>query len=174
MGTQFDADLAALNRAGIGVVAMKVMAGRFWRMLKPSTRLPALKWALRTPWIHTTAVNMRDREALDENMRAMTEPLRPEEERLLGVQLGRVGPLVCRMCGSCDGVCPRGLPVADMVRYVMYADGYGDRPMGQCHFDALPERLRAVRCAGCTDCAVRCPNGVRVRERVIRAYELFA
>jgi predicted aldo/keto reductase-like oxidoreductase len=174
MGAQFDSDLTALNRAGLGVVAMKVMAGRVWRFLRPSTRLPALKWALRKNWIHTTAVNMRDREALAENMRVMAEPLRPEEEKLLGAQLGQVGPLVCRMCGSCDGACPQGLPVADLVRYVMYAEGYGDYRMGRAHFDALPGRLRTLRCTDCGQCAVRCPNGVHVRERVTLAHEIFA
>ncbi|MGD0201388.1 MAG: aldo/keto reductase [Bryobacteraceae bacterium] len=174
MGAQFDSDLKAMNDAGLGVVAMKVMAGRFWRTIRPSSRLPALKWALRKNWIHTTAVNMRDHEALAENMRVMAEPFTPQEEKLLGSQMGYISPLVCRMCGSCDGACPRGLPVSDLVRYVMYAEGYGDYRMGRSCFDALPESLRAVRCTDCSACAVRCPNGVHVRERAARAQQIFA
>ncbi len=173
MGTQFDSDLAVLNKAGLGVVGMKVMAGRYSRAMLPSPKLPALKWVLRTQWIQTTAVNMRDREALTENMRVMAEPFSKQDETMLGAQLGYVGPLVCRMCGSCDGACPQGLPVADLVRYVMYAEGYGDYQMGRACFDALPERLRAVRCSDCEECAVQCPNGVHVRERIARAHQIF-
>ena len=114
MGAQFDRPLATMNQAGLGVVAMKVMAGRFWRVLRPSSRLAALKWALRRDWVQTTAVGMRDREALAENLRAMAERFTDQDQRLLGSQLGEIGPLVCRMCGSCDGACPRGLPVPDL------------------------------------------------------------
>ena len=38
---------------------------------------------------------------------------------------------------------------------------------------ALSEEARAVRCSDCASCAVHCPNGVRVAERLIRAQELF-
>lgn len=174
MGAQFDRSLDVLNKAGVGVVAMKVMAGGFWRSLRPHTRLPALKWTLRNSWVQTTAVSMRDREALTENMRVMAEPFTDRDRKLLASRLEEIGPLVCRMCGSCDGVCPRGLPVADLVRYVTYAEGYGDYRMGRSRFDALPEGVRAVRCAECSACAVQCPNGVAVRERLSRAQHIFA
>ena len=39
---------------------------------------------------------------------------------------------------------------------------------------ALPEEARAVRCRDCASCQVRCPNGVRVAERLVRAQDLFA
>ncbi len=174
MGTQFDGALDAMNKAGLGVVAMKVMAGGAWRTLRPSTRVPALKWALRKPWIHTTIVTMRDQEALRENMRAMSESFTDQDRLSLSTQIGELGPLVCRMCGRCDGACPRGLPVADLVRFAAYAEGYGDYRLGRVRYDALPAEVRAVRCDDCARCAVRCPNGVHVRERAARAQELFA
>jgi len=75
--------------------------------------------------------------------------------------------------GACDGACPRGAPASEVVRDTMYADGYGDCAMGRSRFRALPAAVRQVRCADCTACAVRCRNGVRVRERLLRAQELF-
>ena len=38
----------------------------------------------------------------------------------------------------------------------------------------LPEQVRAIRCGDCGACSVDCPNGVRVRDRVMRAQELLA
>jgi heterodisulfide reductase subunit C len=61
-----------------------------------------------------------------------------------------------------------------MVRFVMYADGYGQFPLGRENFLRLPEEHQQVRCGNCTTCAVRCPNGVTVQERLMRAQELFA
>jgi predicted aldo/keto reductase-like oxidoreductase len=174
MGAQYDSALETLNKAGLGVVAMKVMAGGFWRRLRPGSRLPALKWALRRNWVHTTAVGMHDRDALTENLRVMAEPFTEQDQNVLAGQLGLLGPLVCRMCGQCDGACPRGLPVSDVVRFVTYAEGYGDYALGRRRFDALPVTLRTVRCQDCAECAVRCPNGVRVRERLARAQQIFA
>jgi hypothetical protein len=82
--------------------------------------------------------------------------------------------MYCRMCGTCDGVCPKGLPVADVLRFLTYSDGYGEFALGRENFLSLPEDVRAVRCSDCSDCAVKCPNGVRVAQRLIRAQELFA
>jgi predicted aldo/keto reductase-like oxidoreductase len=77
------------------------------------------------------------------------------------------------MCGSCDGVCPKGLQVSDMVRFVTYAEGYGEFSMGQERFNRLPGEQRRIRCADCSSCPVACPNGVEVRKRLIRAQEMF-
>ena len=67
--------------------------------------------------------------------------------------------------------CPKGLHVSDAVRSVMYAEAYGVYEKGrECWFRAA----RDVRCSGCEGCAVRCPNGVHLRERLLRAEALFA
>jgi ferredoxin len=78
------------------------------------------------------------------------------------------------MCGKCEGECPQGLPVADMVRFVMYADGYGQFPLGRENFLRMSAEHRNVRCSDCAACAVHCPNGVHVAARLSRAQELFA
>jgi Fe-S-cluster-containing dehydrogenase component len=46
--------------------------------------------------------------------------------------------------------------------------------MGYSRFMRLPQDLRNIRCEDCQNCAVRCPYGVRVRERVTRAQYLFS
>jgi heterodisulfide reductase subunit C len=61
-----------------------------------------------------------------------------------------------------------------MVRFVMYADGYGQFPLGREHFVRMSAEHQSVRCDQCPTCVVRCPHGVTVAERMIRAQELFA
>jgi len=176
--------IQAAAKEGVGIVGMKVMAGGF-RRTKPGDKLydtlkregamlAALKWVLKSPAVHTTIPSITDMEQLDENMKAMTVPFTEADQKVLTAQLDYIRPLYCRTCGTCTGACPQGLPVSDILRYLSYAEGYGEYPLGREHFLALPAELREVRCNLCPTCSVRCPNGVRVAERLGRAQELFA
>jgi predicted aldo/keto reductase-like oxidoreductase len=78
------------------------------------------------------------------------------------------------MCGACEGRCPKGLPVSDILRYLSYADGYGEFALARESFLELPEPLRAIRCRDCAACAIECPNGVQVAARLARAQETLA
>lgn len=183
IGSQHDAAFDRLHKAGVGLVAMKVMApaarafgfrssGK--HMEQPGGALAALKWVLRDPRFATTIPSMTDMEQLEENFRAMAEPFGPKDEKLLVALNEEIRPLYCRMCYRCSGQCPKGAAVPETLRFLAYADFYGQFALGREHFLALPETARSVRCRDCAVCAVRCPNGVRVAERMIRAQELFA
>ena len=183
-GANNDATYKKLSDAGIGLVAMKVMGfvgggGRGARGAPPTPAVPgkhlaALKWVLKNPLIGTTVPSMTDIDQLENNFRALSEKITPDEEKLLALVNEEIRPYYCRMCHQCSGQCPKGIPVSDMIRYLSYADFYGQFPLGRGYFLELPENVRNVRCADCSSCAVKCPNGVHVTERLIRAQELFA
>lgn len=176
-----DAAYKRLSDAGVGLVAMKVMApagpGRAssqQQLKRAGGPLSALKWVLKNPVFSTTIPSMTDADQLEANFRAMSEKYGAEDEKLLAVLNEEVRPYYCRMCHECSGVCPKGLPVADTIRFLSYADFYGQFALGRERFLELPEEIRDVRCSDCTTCPIRCPNGVHVTERLIRAQELFA
>lgn len=184
MEPEFAGILKTIKTAGLGIVAMKVMAGGY-RRVKPTDKhystlkregamLAALKWALRNSDVDTTVPSMTDMDQLDENLTAMTAGFTPQDDRILMAQLEQIGGQYCRMCGACTGACPRGLPVSDMLRYLTYVEGYGQFSLGRDNFRALPAELQAVRCADCSQCAVRCRNGIQIASRLIQAQELFA
>lgn len=184
MGDHIDAAIAAANQAGIGVVAMKVMAGGF-KDLRPGNpayttlkrdgaMLAALKWVLTRPHVATTIPGMTDMDQLQENLRAMAEPYAHSDEKVLEAHLEAIRPLYCRMCGACDGTCRQGLPVADVLRILTYADGYRQFALGRERYQELAAAHRVARCGDCDTCTVKCPYGVKVAERVARAQELFA
>jgi predicted aldo/keto reductase-like oxidoreductase len=172
VGTANDPAYKRLTADGIGLVAMKVMAPAA-RARKPEGPLAALKWVLRDARFATTIPSMTDREQLEMNVRAMTEPFSTADEKVLAGINEEIRPYYCRMCQQCSGQCPRGVPVPETIRYLAYADFYGQFALGREHFQALPEGARAVRCRDCVSCQVRCPNGVHVAERLMRAQELF-
>lgn len=180
------------REAGIGVVTMKALAGGATRVRRgdrlyganpqslvqqlnqEGVPLAAIKWVLRNPSVDTAIICMTDHDQLEENVRAMAEPYTDRDEQLLAVRLAGIGPLYCRMCGACNGVCDKGVPIADMMRFLTYAEGYGQFGMARERFLEVPEHVRAIRCRDCSGCSVNCPNGVRVRERVGRAQEMLA
>jgi predicted aldo/keto reductase-like oxidoreductase len=184
MEKNMEAIIEQANKAGMGVVAMKVMAGGFRRVkpgdpLEPKLRhegvmLSALKWVLKDPNVHTTIPGITDMNQLEENLKAMAEPYTPVEAKLLARHLDYITPLYCRMCGKCEGTCAKGLPVADMLRYLTYADGYGQFSLGREKFLELPAEVSEVRCNLCPTCTVTCPFGVNVANRLSRAQEMFA
>jgi aryl-alcohol dehydrogenase-like predicted oxidoreductase len=172
--------LDKLHEAGVGLIAMKVMAraggrGRGAQPQRPANfGAAALKWTINNPAIATTVPSMTDNDQLQENFRAMSERFTDADSKVLVARLEEITPYFCRMCGKCDGQCPKGLPVPDMVRFVMYADGYGQFPLGRENFQRMSQEHQDVRCSDCTTCSVHCPNGVHVAARLTRAQELFA
>ena len=179
-----DEAIAAVAKTDTGVVAMKVMAGGF-RSLKPTdpnfeklhrdgAMLAALKWVLKRPNITTTIPSMTDMDQLDENLKAMGNAFSEKDEKLLARQLEHIRPIYCSMCGQCEGTCQKDLQVANTLRILTYADGYGQFALARERFQELPAHHAAVRCGDCTECTVHCPFGVRVSDRMARAQELFA
>jgi predicted aldo/keto reductase-like oxidoreductase len=184
--------IEAARHAGMGIVAMKALAGGFSRIqrgdrlygVQPDALtatfkqegafLAAIKWVLKNQSVDTAIVCMTDFDQLDENLRAMSERFGPKDEKLLAAQLASIRPLYCRSCGECVGVCPNGVPVPEELRILSYAEGYGEFALARERFLELPQEQRNVRCGDCAECAVQCASGVRVRERLARAQELFA
>jgi hypothetical protein len=169
-------------KAGKGVVAMKIMAGGARRgepavlekLKREGAPLAALKWVVRNPNVHTTVPSMTDMDQLEENLKACAQPFSAADEKVLALQLEHIRPIYCRMCGECEGQCRQGLPVADVLRFLTYADGYGQFALGRERFLELDAAHTAVRCAECPGCTVQCPHGVLVAQRLIRAQDLFA
>jgi hypothetical protein len=184
--------IRSARQAGMGIVAMKVLAGGFARIQNSDPRFEgnagalvrtlkqdgamtaAIRWALKNESLDACAVAMSDFEQVEENVRALSQPYSEDDEKLLSAKLAFLGPRYCRMCGACGGVCDKGVPVPDMLRFLTYAEGYRDFPLARRSFLELPGETRRIRCADCQSCTVDCPNGVQVRARLIRAQELLA
>jgi predicted aldo/keto reductase-like oxidoreductase len=184
IGTHFrEAAVQKLHDAGIGVIAMKVVVALTGLHLKtfenpPATKgegpLLGIKWVLTNPAIGTTVPNMRTIPELEMNFRAMSEPYTPADEKQLYVLNEQIRPFYCRMCYQCKGKCPKGMPVADVLRFLAYHDFCGNYHKAVVSFRDLAKEVRDIRCIDCSACTIECPNGVRVRDRLIRAQELLA
>ncbi len=184
--------IRSARKAGLGIVAMKVLAGGVSRVQRgdrlyganpqalskrlSQTGVPvaAIKWALKNESVDTAIVCMTDHDQFDENLHAMAEPYTERDENLLTAQLASIGPNYCRMCGSCGGFCDKGVPVPDVLRFLTYAEGYGQFALARERFLEIPQPARDVRCSDCSSCSFRCTYSVAVRDRLTYAQELLA
>jgi len=176
--------IAEASKAGKGIVVMKPMAGGTRgrgatpaiteRLGRDGALTSALKWVIRNPQVSTTIPSMTDMDQLDSNLKAMSQPFGPADEKILAMHLEHITPFYCRLCGECAGQCRQGLPVQDVLRFGTYAEGYGQFALGRERYLQLAPEHVSAKCANCPGCTVECPYGVKVAREMARAQELFA
>lgn len=178
-----DQAIKKLHDAGIGIIAMKVVVALTGLNIKNFENPPAregegplsgIKWVLNNPAIGTTVPHMKTIEELEMNIRAMSEPYTPADEKKLYVMNEQIRSSYCRMCYECSGKCPNGMPATDVLRFLAYNDYCGNYHQAKMSFMELPKKVQNIRCSDCSECAIECPNGVHVQDRLIRAQELLA
>ncbi|HPQ15603.1 MAG TPA: aldo/keto reductase, partial [Bryobacteraceae bacterium] len=89
MGADAEDAINKLHKAGIGVVAMKVMAGgRRGRQPRPELSRPgamaaALRWVLKNQGVATSVPSMTDIEQLEENFKTMSQKFSDADQKIL-------------------------------------------------------------------------------------------
>jgi len=81
----------------------------------------------------------------------------------------------CAMCGACTAACPKGMPVADLVRcsdYYLSSSAY--HGMARDVFASLENRGTPADCANCRLCEQACNQQVPIRHHLNRSYTLLA
>jgi predicted aldo/keto reductase-like oxidoreductase len=171
--------IAEAHKAGLGVIVMKALApvhegkrSEAFQDLPGNPYQQAIRWVLRDPNVSTTIVDMPNFDELTEDYQAVVTPASEAEMERFEGAVRRVAMGSCHLCGACTGQCPRGVRVADIMRHVLYHDGYGNRARATALYRDLA--VNAAVCADCTTCPVVCPWGVPVRSRLERAHAVLA
>jgi len=155
------------NEAGIGIVAMKTLAGGGFfdkEKTKPINTTAALKWVLSNPDIHTAIPGMTDFGQLDLNVKILSDiTLTDNEKNDLVVPVAETG-LYCPGCSKCIAECPKNLPVPDLMRAYMYAYGYSSPAMAYSLLNDLGTNDNP--CKDCDICRVECIKKFRIREKI--------
>ncbi|HEX2968952.1 MAG TPA: aldo/keto reductase [Bacteroidales bacterium] len=161
---------AAINKAGkagIGIVAMKTMAGGGYldkektKKINPSA---ALKWALSNPDVATCIPGMTEFDHLEADAKLLTDLTITDSEKQELIAAASETGLFCTQCTNCLNQCSRDLPVNDLMRAYMYAYGYSNPAMAH---ELLTEiRTTSDPCGDCDKCTVNCTKKFNVREKI--------
>lgn len=153
--------------AGIGVVAMKTMAGGFLdrERTKPVNAVAALKWSLQNENICTTIPGMTSFDMLEDDLKVLTDITITEEERKEIMIASNEQGLFCTTCNNCLGTCSRSLPVPDLMRAYMYAYGYVN--MEKAYSLLADLGTGPDPCADCSDCTIdNCTKRFDIRTKI--------
>jgi predicted aldo/keto reductase-like oxidoreductase len=158
--------IAEAAAAGIGIVAMKTMAGGFHDKgrTQPINCKAALKWVLQDPNITTAIPGITSFEMLAENAAVNHDLELTESEKAALVPGKAEGGLYCPGCTGCTERCAKNLPVPEIMRAYMYTYGYRDPALGQELLAGLG--VSGNPCGDCEECTVGCVRGFDVAERV--------
>lgn len=157
--------LEKFHAAGLGITPMKPLAGKFY---EKTTRKPdaLLRWLAQDDRIHTIPVIMTKPDQVDQNAAAIKQKLSEEDRIKLKSMYSYNSRRFCRMCGACDGKCPEGLSVSDLIRTAMYIESYKDINLAKSNLLLIREKNRQIACNNCENCDIICPNGVTIKERI--------
>ncbi len=166
------------SKANIGLVAMKtqgrarVSQGRRRRGRVPGVEAPrasrkeiaAIKTVFSDERMQVVVSEMTNFTELKENMSAVQDPLTPKEARLLEEHRLATANMYCHGCGHLCETAAKGVPVADVLRYLRYYEAYGKRHEARALYQALPPAARAIAETDLKDVDAACPFGLPVAD----------
>jgi predicted aldo/keto reductase-like oxidoreductase len=160
------AAIAKAAKAGVGIIAMKTMAGGFLdkARTKPVNCVAALKWVLQDENVTTAIPGVTTFDMLAENLRVNEDLTMSDTEKADLAYAGGERGLYCQGCERCVDECRKGLPIPDMMRAFMYTYGYGSPALGRELLQSL--NVDSEPCRDCSDCPVECSKGFNVHEQI--------
>ncbi len=177
-GLQGVLDLAKQN--DVGVVAMKTMAGGARQKLDAyqtgdTTLAQAkIKWVLSHEAVAAALSEVLSYEILEENLGVVGQTLTPEDQAMLYDHVRERSASVCRMCGTCQRVCPANVPIPDILRCITYRDLHGKPEYAQVVYREVVASNFRAGCGDCARCAQACPHGLDIPAQLRRARRVFA
>lgn len=168
--------IAAAAKTGIGVVAMKTQAGGY-KAEKIGSLNPhqaALKIVLVDQNVATAVPGVTTIQQIDECVAVMGSDLSAKDLSALDRYGSYLHGRVCTMCGGCTGACPHGVSHSDLMRAVLYRDGYQDTRLVQEMFLESDRIQQIKQCVDCSSCLVKCSRGVDIHAQLMAVHAMLA
>ena len=166
--------VAMAAKAGVGIVAMKTQAGGYTKekMEGLNPHQAALKYILRDPNVAAAVPGVTAIEQIDECAAVMGASLSRRDLRELKAYQAFLENRICTLCGGCTGECSYGVPYGDLLRALMYHDGYrNDLLAKETVKDSLSQQIWQ-RCSECSSCTAVCRRGLQIKEQIQLALNL--
>jgi predicted aldo/keto reductase-like oxidoreductase len=166
--------MAYAAKKGMGIIAMKTMAGAYWDKEKkqPINSEAALKWALQNENVHSAVPGVTTFDQVKKDIALMADLSLNDKDKSdlqLSMHDSPEGPF-CQQCGVCLPQCSAGLDIPTLMRSHMYAYGY--RNLAHAHDTLSYAATDTDPCSGCGTCSVSCAMGFDIRTKVTKIARL--
>ena len=154
----------------IGIVAMKTLMGARLNDMRAYERRggtfaqAAFRWVLSTGLADALVISMTGPDLIDEYVAASGDPVVSGDDlHLLELYTHlQTGQYCFQGCRACDGKCPQGVDIAEVLRTRMYDVDYRDRLLARTDYGAIAHD--ATPCLSCSGqpCVGSCPAGIPI------------
>jgi uncharacterized protein len=167
--------VALAAKSGIGVVAMKTQAGGYKkkRMGGLTPHQAALKYVLMDQNVSVAVPGVTTIEQIEECAAVMGASFSKRNLDELKQYRSFLQGRICTMCGGCVGECPYGVPHCDLLRLVMYHDGYENESLLRESLQ-IAARQNIQRCSECPSCSVICRRGLDIQAQIKLAQHILS
>jgi predicted aldo/keto reductase-like oxidoreductase len=164
---------------GVGVICMKSgkaiksKGPEIARLGDPATPYRTfLRYLLSLNGVTAVVSNTKTLDQMRENYSASGQPMTKAELETMTVALANAPRDYrdCITCGKCQEDC--GLAVADIMRYRMYAEDYGDYGIARQYYAELPAAWKKLVATGVPDAV--CPFGLALADELKQAHRWLA
>jgi hypothetical protein len=168
--------VASAAQSGIGIVAMKTQAGGYKKKKIEglSPHQAALKYVLTDQNVSAAVPGVTTVEQIEECAAVMgasfTKGNLNELRQYQSFLLGRI----CTMCGGCIGGCPHGVSRSDLLRVVMYHDGYENDGLIEGDLEKGKLLQNIELCSKCPSCSVICRRGLDMKAQAQLAKQILS
>jgi len=162
--------VALAAKSGIGIVAMKTQAGGYkkQRMGGLSPHQAALKYVLMDQNISMAIPGVTTIEQIEECAAVMGASFSKKNLDELKEYQSFLQGRICTMCGGCTGECPYEVPHSDLLRLVMYRDGYENDGLVKEVLGETEPFQNIEHCSECSSCSVICRRGLDIQAQIKR------
>jgi len=166
--------VALAAQSGMGIIAMKTQSGGYKKekMGGLNPHQAALKYILRDQNVSAAVPGVTTIEQIEECAAVMGASLSKNNLDELKQYQSFLQGRICTLCGGCQGECPYGVSRSDLLRAVMYHEGYGNDSLARDSLQMIT-RNDMERCSECPSCSVICRRGIDMKAQVRVAQELM-
>jgi len=167
--------VALAAKSGIGIVAMKTQSGGYKKekMGGLSPHQAALKYIMMDQNVSAAVPGVTTIEQIEECAAAMGASFSKGNLNELKQYQSFLQGKICTMCGGCIGECPYGVFRSDLLRVVMYHEGYQNDGLVEEAMEKTQLLQNIKLCSGCPSCSVVCRRGLDMKAQIKLAQEFI-
>lgn len=177
-----NAFLRLAREKGFGTVAMKTARG-LGRMTGNEDFMASLPagtaphhalagWLTTETDLTAAVIRVRNLEEFAQTFSGAGKKPGRAEQAALALVAARADETACRLCTACQPHCPRGIPIAEILRFERYALDDHDRWKAAALYRELDRQADA--CDGCGACVAHCPLGLDIPSKLAAIHPVLS